>query len=223
MLPEVVIYNAVSLDGRIDGYDFDVSLYYSLAAGWDIDAVLIGSDTILLSPEPLSDDVDRKRKRPAADRGDTRPLAVIPDSRGRIRCWNGLRDLPYFRGVVALCSRSTPDEYLKYLDKQDVDHIIVGDDRVNMRKSLEALNARYGVKSIRVDSGGTLNGVLLREGLVTEAHVLVHPALVGGTSPRSMFRAPDLKPGESAIPLKLVYSKKLKGGIIWLKYRVEKN
>jgi len=36
---------------------------------------------------------------------------------------------------------------------------------------------------------GRLNGVLFRAGLVDEVSVLVNPCLVGGTSPRSIFRA----------------------------------
>ncbi|MEO0433105.1 MAG: dihydrofolate reductase family protein, partial [Cyanobacteria bacterium J06656_5] len=45
----------------------------------------------------------------------------------------------------------------------------------------------FGVTVVRVDSGGTLNGVLLRAGLVDELHLLVHPTLVGGTSQKTFF------------------------------------
>ncbi len=48
------------------------------------------------------------------------------------------------------------------------------------------------MKTVRVDSGGKLNGELLRLGLVDEISLLVHPYLVGGQSPASMFRAADL-------------------------------
>lgn len=47
MLPYVILYNAVSLDGHITGFNADVELYYELASKWDIDAVLMGSNTIL--------------------------------------------------------------------------------------------------------------------------------------------------------------------------------
>ena len=39
MLPHVILYNAVSLDGRITGFNADIELYYDLASKWDIDAV----------------------------------------------------------------------------------------------------------------------------------------------------------------------------------------
>ena len=47
MLPKVILYNAVSLDGRINGFDADIELYYEVASKWDLDAVLMGSTTLL--------------------------------------------------------------------------------------------------------------------------------------------------------------------------------
>jgi 2,5-diamino-6-(ribosylamino)-4(3H)-pyrimidinone 5'-phosphate reductase len=86
--------------------------------------------------------------------------------------------------------------------------------------ALEELNARYGVRTVRVDSGGTLNGVLLRAGLVDEVSVLIGPCLVGGTTPRSIFRAPDLTSSEGVVELKLTHVEKLKGDVVWLRYEV---
>ncbi|MBI5459465.1 hypothetical protein [Methanobacterium sp.] len=47
MIPLVILYNAVSLDGRITGFNADVELYYDLASKWNVDAVLMGSNTVL--------------------------------------------------------------------------------------------------------------------------------------------------------------------------------
>lgn len=95
---------------------------------------------------------------------------------------------------------------------------MTGRDRVDLRAALEALAADYGVKVVRVDIGGVLNGVLLREGLVSEVSVLVQ--LIGGESPRSLYRARDLAAGERPLDLELMSSRKLKGGTVWLRYRV---
>jgi 2,5-diamino-6-(ribosylamino)-4(3H)-pyrimidinone 5'-phosphate reductase len=121
---------------------------------------------------------------------------------------------------VALCSRSTPKEHLQYLDSIPVDYVISGDDRVDLRGALQELNRQYGVKVIRVDSGGTLNGVLLRAGLVDEVSVLIHPSLVGGSTPRTLFRATDLASPEGVIRLKLSHCEQLSGDVVWLRYAV---
>ncbi|MCK5559029.1 MAG: dihydrofolate reductase family protein, partial [Thermoplasmata archaeon] len=93
---------------------------------------------------------------------------------------------------------------------------------VDLRAALEQLAEKYDIKTIRVDSGGTLNGVLLREGLVDEINVLIAPAAIGGTSPQSIYRAEDLVKAEDVINLKLVHFEKLKDGYVWLKYEVIK-
>jgi 2,5-diamino-6-(ribosylamino)-4(3H)-pyrimidinone 5'-phosphate reductase len=77
-----------------------------------------------------------------------------------------------------------------------------------------------GVQTVRVDSGGLLNGVLLRAGLVDEVNVLVAPCLVGGTTPRSMFSAPDLDTLEGVIPLRLTHVEQMRGDVVWLRYRL---
>jgi 2,5-diamino-6-(ribosylamino)-4(3H)-pyrimidinone 5'-phosphate reductase len=73
-----------------------------------------------------------------------------------------------------------------------------------------------------VDSGGKLNGELLRLGLVDEISLLVHPYLVGGTCAASMFRAADLRHEIGVLQLELLQSRKVKQGIIWLRYAVRK-
>jgi len=103
------------------------------------------------------------------------------------------------------------------LHRADVD---LSDERVDLRAALEELNVRYGVESVLLDSGGTLNGVLLRAGLVDEVSLLVAPCLVGGTTSRSFFRAPDLSSAEGVIPLKLAHVEQMGDGVVWLRYDV---
>lgn len=224
MLPYVILYNAVSLDGRITGFNVDVELYYELASKWNIDAVLMGSNTVLtgfnVAPGEIFEETEEAFKPRKKDPEDSRPLLVVPDSKGQIRIWNELFKMPYLRDIVVLCSKSTPKEYLDFLDKRFIDYIIAGEDQVDLQAALEKLNTEYGVKSVRVDSGGILNGVLLRAGLVDEVHVLFHPELVGGTKPTSIFQAPDLDSLNQNIKVRLIHIEKLKDDIIWLKYRV---
>jgi 2,5-diamino-6-(ribosylamino)-4(3H)-pyrimidinone 5'-phosphate reductase len=119
-----------------------------------------------------------------------------------------------------LCTDATPEEHLKYLGEVGVEALVVGDDRVDLRAALECLADRYGVKTVRVDSGGTLNGVLLRHGLVDEVSVLVSPHLVGGATAKSLYRAPDLTDSAGVIGLRLKGIQQLRDGVVWLRYEV---
>lgn len=221
MLPKVIVYNAVSLDGRIDWFTPDIGLFYGLAATWQEDATLVGSETILTAESQAAPE-EEAAEPPEPPSDDQRPLLVVVDSRGRVRNWDYWKRQPYWRGAVVLCSRSTPEEYLRNLQAQRVPYIIAGDKQVDLRPALEELNAHYGVQTVRVDSGGTLNGALLRAGLVDEVSVLVHPVLVGGTSPRSFYRAPDLTSDQGLLPLKLIHHERLENDILWLRYQVVK-
>jgi 2,5-diamino-6-(ribosylamino)-4(3H)-pyrimidinone 5'-phosphate reductase len=224
MLPRVILHNGASLDGRMDWYTGDVGPYYELAARWQADAMLTGSDTVLAAYATQGKPEEDKGAYEPPERtpDDPRPLLVIVDSRGRVRNWQRIRKEPYWRDAIALCSHSTPKTYLAYLQERHIEVILAGDDRVDLRLALEELNARHRVKVVRVDSGGTLNGALLRAGLVDEISVIVDPCLVGGTTPRSIFTAPDLTSSEGVIPLKLIQVENIKGDSVWLRYEVIK-
>jgi 2,5-diamino-6-(ribosylamino)-4(3H)-pyrimidinone 5'-phosphate reductase len=223
MLPWVILYNAVSLDGRITGFSADTELYYELAAKWDVDAVLMGSNTVLtgfnVKPGENIDESEAQFKPRVKNPDDDRPLLVVPDSKGKIRIWSEILKMPYIKDVLVLCSRSTPIDYLNFLDELYIDYLVVGYHQVDLEIALDELNTKFGVKKVRVDSGGVLNGVLLREGLVDEIHLLIHPELVGSTITNSIFQTTD-KNDDVPIKLYLDSMEKIKDDIIYLKYKI---
>ena len=220
MLPRVVMHNETSLDGRMDWITPHMELYYRLVSTWREDATLSGADTILAVPVDVTEPPEASAEPALEEPDGTRPLLVVPDSRGRVRTWERLMRWPYWRGYVAMVSTSTPGEYLDYLEGVGVETIIAGDDHVDLRRALEELLDTYGVRTVRSDSGGRLNGLLLRLGLVDEVSVLLNPCLVGGTSPRSIFTAPDLEGPDGLVPLELIVAVTLEEGVVWLRYRV---
>lgn len=118
--------------------------------------------------------------------------------------------------------QSTPQEYLDFLEERYIKYMVIGYDKVNLGTALEELNLQFGVKNLRVEGGGRLNGALLRDDLVDEVCVLIYPNLVGGISPDTIYTAPDLPSKEGVLDLKLLKMKKLKNEIIMLHYRIMK-
>ena len=237
MLPHVILQNGISLDARIDWLEQDLEQYYGLVASWDIDVHLAGSNTIYNPDENIEppDDgeyqtehteqtkqTETKNEPQSGDVEDTRPILAVPDSHGRVRNWHMLRNTPYWRKHIALCSETTPKEYLDYLKENNIDFMIVGPDKVDLKLALEELNERFGAKNVLLDSGGTLNGIMLRAGLVNEVSILINPCLVGGSSQKSFYRAPDLTSAEEVVKLKLRHVEKLKHDVVWLRYDVLK-
>ncbi len=220
MIPHIIIHMGISLDGRIDRGFSPNSPYYDLISSFHADLDLSGTGTMLAAPVP---------EDPQAEYGEVyekwasmpaRPKLAIVDSRGLIRNWHLIQKQAWWSGYVALCSEATPHEHLNYLRDHGVDYIVAGNDKVDLRRALEELNTRYGVKIVRTDCGGILNGVLLRAGLVSEVSAIINPALVGGTSPRTMFVAPDLPSEEGVIQLELLDVQRMNEQFVWLRYQV---
>jgi 2,5-diamino-6-(ribosylamino)-4(3H)-pyrimidinone 5'-phosphate reductase len=226
MLPKVILHTAASLDGRITGFPADLERYYTLAARWNPDAILFGSETVLAAvrdnPALEVPPEHEEMFRPPHGLPDPRPLLVIADSRGRVQCWDAIRKWPYMRDVLALCSSSTPQQYLDFLRKRKIATIVSGGNRIDMRTALDMLNRDYGINTIRVDSGGTLNSVLLQAGVVDEVSVLIHPYLAGGTPDPTMFDPHKAGFMDLQVPLHHLHSEVLGSGLVWLRYSVKK-
>lgn len=214
MLPRVILHLAVSADGGTSGFAADLGAYYGLVAHFQEDLTLAGSETILRAG--FAEDSGEGAPAASPSEQDTRPLLAVVDSRGRVRTWKALRHSGYWRDVMALCSETTPPDYLASLDALDVEYLRLGEQRVDLRGALEALHSRYGVGVVRVESGGVLNGALLARGLVHEVSLLVHPVVVGGSAGSSIVGVDFSGPAQ----LELQSVETLERGLVWLRYRV---
>jgi 2,5-diamino-6-(ribosylamino)-4(3H)-pyrimidinone 5'-phosphate reductase len=220
MLPYIFIHNEISVDGRIDWMADDHGLYYETIYRWPVDAMLSGSQTMLYAVD-LTSAEDTDAFIPAARNfDDPRQLLVVVDGRGQIKNWAAIRNQPYWRDVVVLCSQATPQGYLDSLKKQQIEFIIAGEEHVDLCVALANLRDEFRVNTVRVDSGGVLNGVLLRAGLVDGLKIILNPCLTGGTSPRTLFVASDLLSRNGVIQLNLVNLEQLRDGYLLLEYEV---
>ena len=211
MKPRVVIYDAVSVDGSIEGFEPNMGLFYEIARRTAEDCTLCGCDT-MLAAEP--DDPADAAPLSEPEDGDMRPLMVVVDSRGRFRGYRSVMEFGAWRKAIALCTPGTPAGHLEYLDRAGVETFVAGEEHVDLAAALEWLNERFGVEVVRVESGGLLNGALLEEGLADEVQLLVQPLLTG--SGRSMYRPR----GDQKVPLRFVGVEECRDGAVHLRYEV---
>ena len=227
--PHVVVYNAVSIDGRVVGFSADPGRYYARGFRWTSDAILMGSVTATAFGPPESA-ADQAHALPPPERvpvypgfehlvTEPRPLLVVPDSGGRVRCWQHALAQPWYRGVVVLVSETTPREYTAYLGRRGIEHVVAGDDRVDLAAALDVLADRFGVGAVRTDSGGALNGALLAAGLVDEIGLILQPAVSGDPTGQRLVTLPHPL-GTDGIPLTLLELDRLDDGALWLRYTV---
>lgn len=228
MRPRVVVYNQVSLDGRIVGFDIDVGRYYRRGFRWPSDAILMGSTTATAFGPPESPEqqarvitgVDKVDVYPGFEDlvSEPQPLLVVPDSTGRVRCWVHALAQPWYSSIVVLTSSATPTDYLDYLDRRGIARVSAGADRVDLAAALDRLGAEFGVTSIRTDSGGRLNGALFAAGLVDELAVILSPRIAADPAGRGVVELPGPLPRE--VRLHLEESEVLDDGALWLRYAV---
>lgn len=202
--PYVVAHLAVSLDGSVTGFAPDQARFYSLAAEWHEDATLAGADTILAQAEALSNEAALPGPDP------TGPVLAVVDSRYRVTSWKALRLAGHWSRVLALRGEGSSTG-------PAVDEIATGGERVNLAAALAEMHDSYGVRRVRLDSGGTLVGAMLGAGLVDEVSLLVHPVLVTRGDRRLWWGEADPPPPFS--PAGDPEVRAAGGGLVQLRYR----
>jgi 2,5-diamino-6-(ribosylamino)-4(3H)-pyrimidinone 5'-phosphate reductase len=101
--------------------------------------------------------------------------------------------------------------------------VISQPDGIQFGELFEKLKKDFGVDSLTVQSGGTLNATLLREGLIDHLSIVIAPVVVGGAT------TPTLVDGEAChavedlkglVACKLVEAKPLNDSYLHLRYDV---
>jgi 2,5-diamino-6-(ribosylamino)-4(3H)-pyrimidinone 5'-phosphate reductase len=90
-------------------------------------------------------------------------------------------------------------------------------------KRLFELVEKQGAKAITIQSGGDMNAVLLRAGLIDELSIVVAPVLIGGKETPSLIGGDPLQSEEDLRKIKaleLISVKKLEHNYLHLRYKV---
>lgn len=153
---------------------------------------------------------------------------TVVDGRGRIRWrYTGApgNAYPGMEGwhLLVLVHRGTPPAYLAYLRTLRAPYLVCGGpDHVDLAAALDRLGAKLGVRALLSTAGGTLNGALLRAGLIDEINLEIFPGVIGGTRTPALFDSPPLGPDEHPTPLRLEAVERRDGGWVYLRYTVER-
>jgi 2,5-diamino-6-(ribosylamino)-4(3H)-pyrimidinone 5'-phosphate reductase len=218
MLPDIIIHNSISLDGALINFKVNMGLHYQIAGRYKPDAHLIGSNTIKTGLETegvvLSEDKNDFIK---TDKNKNIPYWVIPDTKGILsNNLHVLRRFEFCREVIILISKITPKKYVKYLKDRNYDYFVIGEDKVDLKKSMGFLLKNYNIKTIVTDTGSILGNLLINQGLVRKISLLIHPVIVGKKSNKIFNNI------NSDVKLKLLHSEILDESYIWFVYEVEK-
>jgi 2,5-diamino-6-(ribosylamino)-4(3H)-pyrimidinone 5'-phosphate reductase len=220
--PKLIMHNSISLDGSFTDFDVNMELHYQIAGRYEADANLIGCNTIKTGIEiyggeiPLENEADFTKQ----DRDTALPYWVIVDTKGVTKgLLHTCRSFQFCKDVIVLISQKTEEDYIHYLKERNYDYLVCGNEHVDYEEALNVLIMKYGVKTVLVDSGPTLNGVLLGKGLIDEISLLVSPVLVGSKSDTLLA---FVNMNSQNINLELLSCETFDNGHVLVRYRVLK-
>jgi 2,5-diamino-6-(ribosylamino)-4(3H)-pyrimidinone 5'-phosphate reductase len=245
--PKIVVYQTASVDGKLTTAPgvlllFGDERWQAMAGGdeeaynksrklFNPEAILEGSGSFTLEGmqieplPPLEGNSARFYEDYLPEELTAQPgrrWFTVVDGRGRVRWtykefpgqdWSGWH-------LLVLVHKQTPPEYLAYLRREQIPYLVAGAGQVDLAKAFQGLAARLGVSCILSTAGGSLNGALLRAGLVDEIMIDIFPAVIGGRGTPGLFDAPPLEPGELPTGLELISIQAKTGGWVELRYRV---
>lgn len=227
--PRITLFMLMSVDGKISTGDTEVmdvdkdfpnisglkeglSQYYEIEQQTDLFSLNTGK---VLAKIGVNEKNDELEKSPVS--------FVVIDSNPH------LTD----KGVVYLAKKTTkliivttnklhPAFLLK--DTHQNIHIIFYEKEIIFEDLFAKLRDEYGVENLTVQSGGTLNSVLVRDGFIDRLLLVVAPALIGGKNTATLIDGESLhNPNElcKIKTLELVEAKPLKNSYLLLEYKVK--
>lgn len=183
MYPELIAFNAQSINGEIGWVEHDLNCmlhYYKASYNWRVDAVIMGSNSIQNlgnEDDTILDDKILEKSPIPKDFKDIvyypLPYLIVPDSKGQITNWKFIQIQPWFRKIVVLCTQTTPKLYLNYLKSRKINYRIVGESRVDFKFALKLLKKKYEINKIRLDCGNNLKNHFIELGLLKKINLLV--------------------------------------------------
>lgn len=137
---------------------------------------------------------------------------------------NGIDYLCHWVGKVLLVT--TNKNHIAYSLKDKYDNLeILYYETLDLTQLLEDLYSKYNAENLTIQSGGTLNGMFVRNKLIDFVNIVIAPIIVGGKDVATLVDGESIT-NESELnklmPLKLLECKKLEDSYIQLKYEVLK-
>ena len=213
-----------SIDGKIVPWNWPSlkiasTEYERTAERFGADAWIIGR--VSMAPYAGKSKVPQrtnKRRIPRKDfiaQPDARSYAIAIDPSGKLTWRSNAIDGEH---VITVLSQRVSDDYLAFLQSRGVSYVFGGKASIDLRKVLAKLRTAFGIRKLLLEGGGKINGSFLDADLIDELSVLIAPVADGGVGTPTLF---DAKSGRGvARALRLISVSRLRGNLIWLRYKV---
>ena len=224
--PYIICYMMTSVDGRIDcdmvGQLAGVEDYYPLLDELGLQSAISGKTTARLelaekgeftskSSTPVNEETASKKT------DSTNGYTIVVDTKGSL-LWK--HDSEYDKPHILITSKQVSQEYLNYLDEQNISYIVTGDSQIDLAAACKVLKETFGIERLGIVGGPAINTAFLDAGLLDEVIVLIGAGIDGRASFPPVFNRED-DSQTTPTPLKLVEAKTYDSGAVFIRYKTE--
>ena len=122
--------------------------------------------------------------------------------------------------VIEVLTEQTPAAYRAYLRQHGVSYILAGSKLLDSKLAVEKLYRLFGIDTLLICGGGTINWTFLQQGAVDELSLLLAPAADGNPDSVTVFEKSPLLPPGSPATFRLKNIERLKDDGVRLVYTV---
>lgn len=198
---------------RIDGVKEGLHQYYELEQETDVFSLNTGRVMAKIGVN------DRKEYHEKIDV----VTFVIIDNKPHLN-ENGIDYLCHWVGKLLLVT--TNKNHIAYSLKDKYDNLeILYYETLGLTQLLEDLYSKYNAENLTIQSGGTLNGMFVRNKLIDFVNIVIDPIIVGGKDVATLVDGESITNENELnklMPLELMECNKLEDSYIQLKYKVKK-
>ncbi|GAA4728485.1 RibD family protein [Flavisolibacter ginsenosidimutans] len=227
MKPYVICHMLGSVDGKIKqniwGLKDAAKYFEEPAAKIKADAWLVGRVTMqeFSSKKPLPKTTARLRipKEDFVAEKKSKTFAVVIDPSGKCT-WD--TNMVSTEQVIEVLTEKVSSAYLAHLKDKNVSYIFGGEKELDLKLVLEKLNKLFGIKTVRIDGGGHVNGSFLKAGLIDEFSLVLAPVADGTTGQPTVFEVGEGFGKRKATRFRLKSVKRIYEDFLWIRYEVVK-
>jgi len=136
----------------------------------------------------------------------------------------GIKNL--LRKVRKLYLITTNNKHPAFKQTENNLEIIFYKNKINFKNLFNQLKKTYGINRVTIQSGGTMNSILIREGLIDRVSLVIAPCLIGGKDTPTLVDGDSLRSQADLKKIKALKLKKftrLKNHYLHLVYEVINN
>lgn len=146
----------------------------------------------------------------------SKTYAVVIDPSGKCY-WDS--NMVSTEQVIEVLTEKVSSRYLEHLRSKNVSYIFGGKKELDLELVLKKLYKLFGIKRVRIDGGGHVNGSFLKAGLIDELSLVLAPIADGIIGAPTVFEVEAGYGKRKATHFTLKSVKRIYKDFLWIRYQ----